>query len=160
MLILCGSWLGQRGFFEAEIEEIRFFQSLAEIGEIEPPSFAVFSYDLSGETLKLKLKKTELPPVIIVKIKKLKKIKKTENSFRLSPINKALKDEEYLSGVQKIRKLIEDGTVYQINLTNRFDFKFHGDPESLFFHFFNNQHVPYGFCLNSGEIFILSGSME
>lgn len=160
MLILCGSWLGQRGFFEAEIEEVRFFQSLAEIGEIEPPSFAVFSYDLSGETLKLKLKKTELPSVIIVKIKNFKKIREVENSFRLSPINKALKDEEYLSGVQKIQKLIEEGTVYQINLTNRFDFEFQGHPNSLFFHFYNNQPVPYGFCLNLGEFFILSGSME
>lgn len=160
MLILCGSWLGKSGFYEAEIEEVRFYKSLHEIGEIPSPSFVVFSYDLSCETLELRLKKTDLPSVIVVKIKKFKKINGKSGNFRLSPADISLKDSEFLEGIQKIRNLIEEGTVYQINLTNRFDFEFQGDPVSLFFNFYKNQPVPYGFFLNLEEFFILSGSME
>ncbi len=160
MLILCGSWLNKNGFYEAEIEEVNFYQSLSEIEKIEYPSFVLFSYDLSGETLLLNLKKSDLPAAIIVKIKKFKKIKETEGYYSLLPSIMSLKDREFISGVQKIRRLIEDGTVYQINLTNRFDFEFYGDPLSLFLKFYKNQPVPYGFCLNLGDFFIVSGSME
>lgn len=160
MLILCGSWLGKRGFHEAEIEKVKFYKSLHEIGEIQYPSFVVFSYDLSAETLDLKLKSTDLPSVIIVKIKKFKKINEKLGHFRLSPVDMSLKDSEFISGIQKISKLIEEGIVYQINLTNRFDFEFKGDPVPLFFNFYKNQPVPYGFFLDLEDFFILSGSME
>jgi len=160
MLILCGSWLNKKGFYEAEIEDVRFYQSLSQIREVEPISFVIFSYDLSGEILCLNLKSFDLPKAIIVKIKKFKKINEIEKPFRLLPVNKSLKDREFLSGVQKIRKLIEEGTVYQINLTNRFDFEFKGNPVNLFFRFYKNQPVPYGFFLNFGDFFVVSGSME
>ncbi len=160
MLILCGSWLSKKGFFEAEIEEVRFYHCLCEIEDIKPPSFVIFSYDLSGETLCLNLKSTELPAVIVVKIKKFKKINEIDGKYNLLPCGMSLKDREFISRVQKVRKLIEEGTVYQVNLTNRFDFEFNGDPVSLFFNFYKNQPVPYGFFLNLEEFFILSGSME
>jgi len=160
MLILCGSWLGKKGFYEAEIEDVRFYQSFSELREIDPPSFVVFSYDLSGETLCLNLKRSELSAVIVVKIKKFKKINEKSGHFRLSLADKSLKDSEFFAGIQKIRNLIEEGTVYQINLTSRFDFEFIGDPVSLFFNFYKNQPVPYGFFLNLGDFFIVSGSME
>lgn len=160
MLILCGSWLGKKGFYEAEIEDIKFYQSLTEIEEFKPLSFAIFSYDLSGETLGLNIKKTELPSAIVIKIKTLKRIRETHGHCELHLTGKSLDDSEFKLGVQKIHRLIEEGTVYQINLTNRFDFKFHGDPLTLFFKFYKNQPVPYGFCLDLRDFFIVSGSME
>ncbi|MEN2986275.1 MAG: anthranilate synthase component I family protein [Thermodesulfovibrionaceae bacterium] len=160
MLIICGSWLGKRGFYEAEIENVVFYHSFVEIEKIEPVSFTIFSYDLSNETLSLNLKKSELPPIVIVKIKKFRKINKSEGSFRLLHLNNVLQDNEFILGVLKVRKLIEKGTVYQINLTNRFDFEFQGDPLSLFFRFYENQPVPYAFFLNLNDFFIVSGSME
>ncbi len=60
MLVLCGNWLGEDGFYEADVEYCKFYNSLDEIQNIEPPSFAVFSYDLSGETLNLNIKKDSL----------------------------------------------------------------------------------------------------
>lgn len=160
MLILCGNWLGKKGFYEAEIEDVKCYQSLSEIREVEPISFVIFSYDLSSETLDLKIKRTDLPSVIILKIKKFKKINEKEDKYSLMPFSLSLKDNEFMAGIKKIRNLIEEGTVYQINLTNRFDFEFQGDPMSLFFKFYKNQPVPYGFFLNLGDFFIVSGSME
>lgn len=160
MLILCGNWLGKKGFYEAEIEDVKCYQSLSEIREVEPISFVIFSYDLSSETLDLKIKRTDLPSVIILKIKKFKKINEKKDKYSLMPFSLNLKDNEFMAGIKKIRNLIEEGTVYQINLTNRFDFEFQGDPMSLFFKFYKNQPVPYGFFLNLGDFFIVSGSME
>ncbi|GLI52313.1 chorismate-binding protein [Thermodesulfovibrio yellowstonii] len=160
MLILCGSWIGKKGFYEVEIEELKFFHNLSEIRELEPLSFVIFSYNLSGETLDLKLKSTDLPSVIVIKIRKFKKINEKKGHYNLLPYSMSLKDSEFLAGIQKIRNLIEEGTVYQINLTNCFDFEFKGNPVNLFFRFYKNQPVPYGFFLNLGDFFIVSGSME
>ncbi|ACI22007.1 chorismate-binding protein [Thermodesulfovibrio yellowstonii] len=160
MLILCGSWLNKKGFYEAEIEDVRFYQSLSQIREVEPISFVIFSYDLSGEILDFKLQSTDLPSVIVIKIRKFKKINKKKGHYNLLPYSMSLKDSEFIAGIQKIRNLIEEGTVYQINLTNRFDFEFKGNPVNLFFRFYKNQPVPYGFFLNFGDFFVVSGSME
>jgi len=159
-LILSSSWLDKKKFYEAEIEDIQFYKSLAYIKDIPPLSFALFSYHLSDETLNLNIKKSDLPAVLIVKIKKFKKINLNPETINLILKGKALKDEEFKEGVLKIKRLIENGTVYQINLTNRFDFELCGDPLSLFFHFYKNQPVPYAFFLDTGNCFIISGSME
>lgn len=159
-LVLSGNWLGKRGFYEAEIEDIKFYNSLDSIKEIPPLSFALFSYHLAIQTLDLKIKNSELPPALIVRIKNLKKLAPKPKNIKLIFKGKTLKDDEFKAGVSKIRSLIEDGTVYQINLTNRFDFELFGDPLSLFFSFYKNQPVPYGFFLDTGNFFIISGSME
>lgn len=159
-LILSGSWIGKRGFYEAEIESVKFYKSLHEIGEILSPSFAVFSYHLSSETLNLNIKKPELPAIVIVKIKKFRKITSQLIDTKLIFTGKILQDEKFREGVLKIRSLIKKGTVYQINLTNRFDFEFHGCPLNLFFSFYNNQPVPYAFFLDVEKFFLISGSME
>lgn len=83
MLILCGNWLGKKGFYEAEIEDVKCYQSLSEIREVEPISFVIFSYDLSSETLDLKIKRTDLPSVIILKIKNSKKSMKKRTNIVL-----------------------------------------------------------------------------
>ncbi len=160
MLVLCGNWLGEDGFYEADVEYCKFYNSLDEIQNIEPPSFAVFSYDLSGETLNLNIKKSKLPAVIVLKIRAFKKISQIKNSYNLELVNSSMKDSEFIEGVLKINTLIEQGTVYQINLTNRFDFEFFGDSLSLFFNFYKSQPVPYAFYLRLDDFFIVSGSME
>lgn len=159
-LILSGNWLGSKGFYEAEIENIKFYQSLHDIEEIPPISFAVFSYHLSKETLDLNIKKPELPAAIVIKIKKFKKITLKSIKTKLILSGKAMEDEEFKAGVLKIQSLIEKGIIYQINLTNRFDFELCGDPLSLFFNFYKNQPVPYGFFFSADNFFIISGSME
>lgn len=159
-LVLSGNWLGKKGFYEAEIEDIKFYNSLDSIKKIPPLSFAVFSYHLARQTLDLNIKKPELPAVLIAKIKKFKKINPEPETTKLILKGKMLKDEDFKAGISKIRSLIENGTVYQINLTNRFDFELYGEPLSLFFNFYKNQPVPYGFFLDTDNFFIISGSME
>ncbi|GAB5047186.1 chorismate-binding protein [Thermodesulfovibrio sp. TK110] len=159
-LVLSGNWLDKRGFYEAEIEDIKFYNSLDDIKEITPLSFALFSYHLAKQILDLNIKKPKLPAVLIMKIKKFKKINPKLETTKLILKGKTLKDDEFKAGVSKILSLIEDGTVYQINLTNRFDFELLGGPLSLFFNFYKNQPVPYGFFLDVGNFFIISGSME
>ncbi len=161
-LILCGSWLGRKGFYRAKIEDVKFFSKIEELAEPETLSFIVISYDLAGETLNLKIKKTELPSIILLKVGKFDKIegKQNSNTYQLSLKDKALKDSEFIYKVKKIKELIEKGTVYQINLTNRLEFNFNGDPKDLFFNFYKSQPVPYAFFLDLEEFFIISGSME
>lgn len=159
-LILCGRWFGKKVFYEAEIEDVKFYESLDNIGEISPLSFAIFSYHLSSETLNLNIKKPNLPSVVVVKIKKFRKITPKFINTGLIIRGKALQDEEFKARVLQIKDFIERGIVYQINLTNRFDFQIHGDPLSVFFNFYKNQPVPYAFFLNVGDFFIISGSME
>ncbi|GAB6182928.1 chorismate-binding protein [Thermodesulfovibrio hydrogeniphilus] len=160
MLVLCGNWLGKEGFYEADIEYFRFYSSLDEIENIEPLSFAVFSYDLSGESLNLNIKKSKLPAVILLKIRNLRKIRQIKNSYTLKPLSSSMNDSDFIEGILKIKMLIEEGTVYQINLTNRFDFEFLGDSLSLFFNFYRSQPVPYAFYLRLDDFFLISGSME
>ncbi len=160
MLILSGSWFGKSGFYEAEIEEIKFYDCLSKVENFQAQSFVVFSFDLSSELLNLTLKKASLPPVIEVKIRNFGEIRRKKAKHSLSFIGSSLKAEEFKERVERIRKYIEEGTIYQVNLTNRFDFEFNGDSESLFFHFYRNQPVPYGFYLKAFNFFIISGSME
>ncbi len=160
MLILCGKWLGKSGFYGAEIDDIKYYNSLSEIRDVEPISFVVFSYDLASETLDLNIKKSNSPSIIIVKIRKFRKIRETLSNHKLVPIGKSLQDEEFIEGILKVKNLIEHGTVYQINLTNRFDFDFSGESLSLFFNFYKTQLVPYAFYLKVDDLFIISGSME
>lgn len=159
-LIVSGEWIGQKGFYEAHIENVKFYSSLSETKKINSLSFVVFSYDLSQETLNLNLKKTYLPSIIVVQIKDFRKIKAYSNPSQIFLKNKALNDNEFKSRVLKIKDLIRDGTVYQINLTNRFDFELCGEPLTLFFNFYKNQPVPYAFFLDLNYFFIISGSME
>jgi len=159
-LILSGQWFGQKGFYEANIENISFYNSLSKVENLQT-AFVVFSYDLSQETLKLNIKKSCFPSIIVAKFKEIKKLPRmSKNSVSFSLINKTLQDDAFKSKVLKIKDLIKDGTVYQINLTNRFDFEFSGNPLALFFKFYKNQPVPYGFYLDLGDFFIISGSME
>ncbi|WP_297208894.1 MULTISPECIES: chorismate-binding protein [Thermodesulfovibrio] len=160
MLILSGKWLGRDGFYEAQIDSILFYRSLAEIDKIEPNSFVIFSYDLAKETLGVHIKKSPFPTVVIVKTTKFNKLSSFNENYSLSPITNSLRDEEFMDRVSEIRRLIENGTVYQINLTNRFDFELNGSPLGLFFDFYRKQPVPFGFFLSTSDFFILSGSME
>ncbi|MDI1471879.1 MAG: anthranilate synthase component I family protein [Thermodesulfovibrio sp.] len=160
-LILSGEWFKKKGFYEAHIESVSFYNSLLDIGEIPALSFVVFSFDLSGETLNLNLKETEFPKIIVIKIKKIKKlfeVNKTPIFLKLK--SQTLKNSDFKLGVLKIKNLIKEGTVYQINLTNRFDFYLSGDPLALFLNFYTNQPVPYGFYLDLDQFYIISGSME
>jgi len=67
---------------------------------------------------------------------------------------------EYTEAVQRIRRHIERGNVYQINYTAPLRFRLEGDPRLLYRRLRRRQHVPYGAYMNLGDRQILSCSPE
>ena len=66
----------------------------------------------------------------------------------------------YVDAVQRIRRHIGAGDVYQINYTAPVHFRSTGDPRSLYRRLRRQQRVPYGAYLNSGDRHILCCSPE
>lgn len=67
---------------------------------------------------------------------------------------------QYVDMVNAGRKYIEQGDIYQVNLSQRMITTFNLDPLEYFINFYQVQPVPYGCYLNFGDFQLLSGSME
>lgn len=75
-------------------------------------------------------------------------------------VRSAASRDEYVEAVERIRRHIAEGDVYQINYTAPVRFRVSGDPRSLYRRLRRRQHVPYGAYLNLGSTQILSCSPE
>lgn len=172
-LILNGRWFNRTDglFYKIRVGKVHFFDKPEEIRDIPPGKdyFIVISYDISGELLGLEIKRSIFPPLMLLEIEGLEEAMPSALSspcdfpWIQNPLNllsMTLEDGAFKNSVIKIKELIGEGTIYQINLTNRFDFEFRGNPESLFYRFHANQPVPYSFYLDTGDFYIISGSME
>ena len=158
-LILSGGWIGKEGLFEALVSEPLILSNLEEIPK-EKDLFLVVSYDLTGETLETPVKRRGLPEVIAVPLLGVRPYRRKPGNYHITFEGMSLDREMFLKGVQRVKDYIERGDVYQINLTSEIRFSLEGDPEGLFLDFFGRQPVPYGFFLRTGDLVILSGSME
>jgi len=67
---------------------------------------------------------------------------------------------EYMSAIKKIREYIEAGHVYQVNMSQRFEMSFSGDPYSLFKMLYRNNPAPFFSFINAGDHQIVSTSPE
>ena len=67
---------------------------------------------------------------------------------------------EYLSAVAAIRDYIAQGDVYQVNMSQRFQSQFLGDPYALFSNLFEQNPAPFFAYINAGDHQILSTSPE
>lgn len=157
-LILSGGWFSRQGLFEARIEKVEFFQSLKDC-PIED-GFYVFSYELTEEILKLSVKQSPLPRIIKVKLGEVRPYEIRPKGYRLGFVGSCFDRREYIQRIKQVKDFIARGVVYQINLTNRFDFAFEGDLETLFFDFFTKQPTRYAFLLDLEDFSIISCSME
>lgn len=72
----------------------------------------------------------------------------------------SIPEEEYVRKMEKIRRAIANGDVYQANLTGKFAFPFSGDPFSLYLRLRAAQPVPYGAFLRTDSACIVSQSPE
>ena len=68
--------------------------------------------------------------------------------------------EDYLRAIKKIRDYIRQGDVYQVNLSQRFQFPFQGDPFRFWEHLFSLNPAPFYAYVNAGDHCVLSTSME
>lgn len=163
-LILSGGWLKERidRFYRVKPGTVHFLSGLGDLGRIlkKRDYFIIISYDLSGELLELEIKRSYLPPLVLIEIKDIEEVLPSDATYCLNLYSMSLHDEAFMENVRKIKEFISEGTIYQVNLTNRFDFLFEGKPESLYWRFHFNQPVPYSFYLNAGDFYIISGSME
>jgi len=157
-LVLCGSWLGSEGFYRAKLKRVDFFSSLQEV-TIPSMGFVILSYGLSEETLGIRVKSSSLPKVVLFEVEDFEK---TEIGYKRVVGEKlaSTSKEEYTKGVRKVKELIAQGVIYQLNLTARFDYAILGSPKDLFSKYYTTQPVPYAFFADLEDFYVLSGSME
>jgi len=67
---------------------------------------------------------------------------------------------QYVNMVRAGKKYIEQGDIYQVNLSQKMTAQFNLNPLKCFLDFYQVQPVPYGCYLNFGDFQLLSGSME
>ena len=67
---------------------------------------------------------------------------------------------EYVRIVERAKRYIESGDIYQVNLSRRFEVEGRVDADALFRRLFHVQHVPFGAYIDFGDFQLVSGSME
>ncbi len=67
---------------------------------------------------------------------------------------------EYMDMVNNGKSYIEQGDIYQVNLSQRFNTQLELSPIEYFFKFYSIQPVPFGCYLDFGDYQLISGSME
>jgi para-aminobenzoate synthetase component 1 len=67
---------------------------------------------------------------------------------------------DYVEKVNRVRRYIAEGDVYQVNLSQRFEVQFEVDPEQFLFRLYRAQPVPFACCIDFGDFRLISGSME
>lgn len=68
--------------------------------------------------------------------------------------------EDYIRSIHRILRYIEEGDVYQVNLSQRFHTPYNGDPFGLFLRLYEINPAPFFAYLNPGPFQILSSSPE
>ncbi len=82
------------------------------------------------------------------------------HSANHSPMQSCFKREEYMQAIEDIRDYIVRGHVYQVNMSQRFEASFHGDPYELFMLMFARNPAPFFAYINAGDHHIVSTSPE
>ncbi len=67
---------------------------------------------------------------------------------------------EYVRAIERILRYIEEGDIYQVNLSQRFHTPYNGDPLGLFLRLFEINPAPFFAYLNPGPFQIISSSPE
>ncbi len=86
--------------------------------------------------------------------------KRQERDFYVGPVSSNFTREQYIEAIKKIHRYIEEGHVYQINLSQRFHAEFQGDPKSLFCALFKDSPAPFYGYINAGDHHVICTSME
>ena len=71
-----------------------------------------------------------------------------------------MSERDYVDKVNRARKYIAEGDIYQVNLSQRFEVPFGVDPEQFLFRLYGAQPVPFACCFDFSGFQLISGSME
>ncbi len=159
-LLLSGGWFNKKGIFICSTGKVTFPVDIESIKAGKKPLFLIISYQETYNTLRVPVKKEIYPSIITVEIEDIKPYELSDSNTTIKFISIKDSKEDYIKKVEEIKKEIEKGTIYQINLTTRIDFSFQGEREGIFSLLFKRQPVPFGFFLDLEEFFVASGSME
>jgi para-aminobenzoate synthetase component 1 len=80
--------------------------------------------------------------------------------LEVGPLESNFTRESYMEAVKRVREYIAAGDVYQVNLSQRYRFRFSGDAFSLWESLFARNPAAFYAYLNCGDHQILSTSME
>ncbi|NLA74404.1 MAG: aminodeoxychorismate synthase component I [Deltaproteobacteria bacterium] len=104
-----------------------------------------------------------VPPVSLDDAERLlmqnSNVPETENSTGGS-CSSNFTQESYESAITRIREYIASGHVYQVNMTQRFEMEFSGDPYALFKNLYKKNPAPFFAYINAGDHHIVSTSPE
>lgn len=81
-------------------------------------------------------------------------------SFRAGALRSNFSRTEYMAAVETVREHILAGDVYQVNLAQRFQADFTGDPRGLYARLRDLNPAPFAALVETGEVTVLSSSPE
>ncbi|MDX9759378.1 MAG: aminodeoxychorismate synthase component I [Bacteroidota bacterium] len=76
------------------------------------------------------------------------------------PLVRGFTRARYIEAVERVRRHIRDGDVYQVNLSQRFNAPLDGDPFALWLRMIARNPVPFSAWVDGGNYQLLSASME
>jgi para-aminobenzoate synthetase component 1 len=177
MGMFCGGWIGYFGY-----ELGRYIERISETAtdDIKMPLIRLCFYDKvlcydhknrSFWLIALELEDQSSEPIekldwLSEKLKEAEQIRvqpkapaRMEN-IDLSKVQCNMDEEYYLKSVERIRRYIYDGIVYQVNFSQRFECDYNARPIELFH--WQNQHNPSGYSayIDTEDFAIVSASPE
>lgn len=75
-------------------------------------------------------------------------------------IRRGFSRDEYIAAVERVRRFIYEGDVYQVNLSQRFGFPLREDPFAFWLRLFEANPAPFYAWIDAGSHQVLSASME
>jgi para-aminobenzoate synthetase component I len=81
-------------------------------------------------------------------------------TLRIGTMHSNFAKQHYLESVRRVRRYIRAGDVYQVNLSQRFQFPFRGNPFHLWEHLYAMNPSPFYAFIQAGDHQVLSTSME
>ena len=122
------------------------------------------SYNYTRYIINNPLKKDDiqLPDIYFAFFKNYEKIKvkKEIETYNFIKNIKIPDKNSFISKVLKAKKYIEEGDIYQVNLTHRFEIEGFFYPEDIFFNLIKTQPTPYLMLIKEKDFSLISGSME
>jgi para-aminobenzoate synthetase component I len=82
------------------------------------------------------------------------------SGIKVGPLASNFTHDDYLAAVGRVRHYIREGDVYQVNLSQRFQFSFEGRPFALWEHLYALNPAPFYAYIQAEDHQVLSTSME
>ncbi|MBI5587253.1 MAG: aminodeoxychorismate synthase component I [Deltaproteobacteria bacterium] len=101
-----------------------------------------------------------------VRLKRFRDLLKAEMDFSpeipkaASGVSSNMTKQEYLGMINSAQRYISSGDIYQINLSQRLEIRWEGDPFALFLSLNKNHPAPFSSYLDLGDFQIISNSPE